>query len=113
MIPVLTTNDFPGMRIVHVIGTVYGSSIRSRNVFGNFLGNVRAVFGGNQAGYRNMIAQTREDAMAQLAAGAEAIGANAVIAMRFDSGEFGAGQGLAMNEVTAYGTAVIVQEVEK
>jgi uncharacterized protein YbjQ (UPF0145 family) len=37
------------------------------------------------------------------------MGANAVLAMRFDSGEFDAGQGQAMNEVTAYGTAVVVQ----
>jgi uncharacterized protein YbjQ (UPF0145 family) len=77
---------------------------------GNFLGTVRAVFGGKQEGYRKMIAQTRDDALAQLAEHARSLGANAVLGMRFDSGEFDAGQGQAMNEVTAYGTAVVVSE---
>ena len=52
-----------------------------------------------------MIAQTRDDALEQLAEHARSVGANAVLGMRFDSGEFDAGQGQAMNEVTAYGTA--------
>jgi uncharacterized protein YbjQ (UPF0145 family) len=108
-IPILTTNDFPGMQVVRVLGPVYGTSVRSRNIVGNFLGSVRAVFGGKQTGYMQMIAQTRDDALEQLAQHAQAMGANAVLAMRFDSGEFDAGQGQAMNEVTAYGTAVVVQ----
>ncbi|MBU2855645.1 YbjQ family protein [Acidithiobacillus ferrooxidans] len=62
-----------------------------------------------RAGYLNMIAQTRDDALEQLAEHARSLGANAVLGMRFDSGEFDAGQGQAMNEVTAYGTAVVVE----
>lgn len=108
-IPILTTSDYPGMRVVRVLGTVYGTSVRSRSIVGNFLGGIRAVFGGKQSGYLNMIAQTRDEALAQLAEQAKSLGANAVLAMRFDSGEFDAGQGQAMNEVTAYGTAVVVQ----
>ncbi len=106
---ILTINDCPGMRVVRVIGPVYGTGVRSRNIVGNFMGGIRAVFGGKQGGYLKMIAQTREDALAQLAEHARSIGANAVLGMRFDSGEFDAGQGQAMNEVTAYGTAVVVE----
>ncbi|MHB1532714.1 YbjQ family protein [Acidithiobacillus sp.] len=109
-VPILTINDYPGMRVVRVIGPVYGTGVRSRSIVGNFLGSVRAVFGGRQEGYRKMIAQTRDDALAQLAEHAQSLGANAVLGMRFDSGEFDAGQGQAMNEVTAYGTAVVVSE---
>ncbi|MBU2808068.1 YbjQ family protein [Acidithiobacillus ferrooxidans] len=108
---ILTINDCPGMRVVRVIGPVYGTGVRSRNIIGNLLGGVRALFGGKQAGYLNMIAQTRDDALAQLAEHAQSLGANAVLGMRFDSGEFDAGQGQAMNEVTAYGTAVVVEAV--
>jgi len=104
---ILTTNDCPGMRVLRVIGPVYGTSVRSRNIVGNFLGGVRAVFGGKQTGYLKMIAATRNESLAQLAEHAQSLGANAVLAMRFDSGEFDAGQGQAMNEVTAYGTAVV------
>ncbi|WP_226842565.1 YbjQ family protein [Acidithiobacillus thiooxidans] len=88
-----TINDCPGMRVVRVIGPVYGTSVRSRNIVSNFLGGIRTVFGGKQSGYLKMIAQTREDALAQLAEHARSIGANAVLGMRFDSGEFDAGQG--------------------
>ena len=105
---ILTINDCPSMRVVRVIGPVYGTGVRSRNIVGNFLGGVRAIFGGKQAGYLKMIAQTRDDALEQLAEHARSLGANAVLGMRFDSGEFDAGQGQAMNEVTAYGTAVVV-----
>ncbi|BDB13313.1 YbjQ family protein [Acidithiobacillus ferrooxidans] len=106
---ILTINDCPGMRVVRVIGPVYGTGVRSRNIVGNFLGGMRALFGGKQAGYLKMIAQTRGDALEQLAEHARSLGANAVLGMRFDSGEFDAGQGQAMNEVTAYGTAVVVE----
>jgi uncharacterized protein YbjQ (UPF0145 family) len=46
---ILTINDCPGMRVVRVIGPVYGTGVRSRNIVGNFLGGVRAIFGGKQA----------------------------------------------------------------
>lgn len=108
---VITTNDVPGARITRVIGPVYGTSIRSRTIIGNFIGGIRAVFGGTQTGYINMVNQTRDEAIAALQAHAASIGANAVLGMRFDSGEFDAGQGQAMNEITAYGTAVVLQQI--
>ncbi|WP_226849799.1 YbjQ family protein [Acidithiobacillus ferrooxidans] len=84
---ILTINDCPGMRVVRVIGPVYGTGVRSRNIVGNLLGGMRALFGGKQAGYLKMIAQTRDDALEQLAEHARSLGANAVLGMRFDSGE--------------------------
>lgn len=103
---VVTMNDVPGARVVRVIGPVYGTSVRSRSIVGNMMGGLRAVFGGAQAGYAKMVSQTRDEALAALREHAATLGANAVLGMRFDSGEFDAGQGQAMNEVTAYGTAV-------
>ena len=76
---ILTINDCPGMRVVRVIGPVYGSGVRCRNIVGNFLGGIRAVFGGKQSGYLKMIAQTRDDALEQLAEHAQSLGANAVL----------------------------------
>ena len=72
-------------------------------------GVVRVEWPGKQTGYLKMIAQTRDDALEQLAEHARTLGANAVLGMRFDSGEFDTGQGQAMNEVTAYGTEVAVE----
>lgn len=106
---ILTTNDCPGARVARVIGPVYGCSVRSRSLVGNLLGGFRAAFGGEQQGYAKMVVETREKAIAALAEAAARLGANAVLAMRFDSGEFDSGQGQAMNEVVAYGTAVVLE----
>jgi uncharacterized protein YbjQ (UPF0145 family) len=106
---ILTLNDCPGRNVRKAIGPVYGTSVRSRNFAGNWLGSLRAIFGGRQKGYSKMVSKSRNDALAQLAEAAKARGANAVLGMRFDSGEFDSGPGQAMNEVTAYGTAVVLE----
>ncbi|MCF3945596.1 YbjQ family protein [Acidiphilium sp. AL] len=109
---VVTVNEVAGARVTRVIGPVYGTSIRSRTIVGNMLGGIRAIFGGSQGGYVAMVNRTRDEAIETLKAHAASLGANAVVGMRFDSGEFDAGQGQAMNEVTAYGTAVILQPIQ-
>jgi uncharacterized protein YbjQ (UPF0145 family) len=88
----------------------YGTAVRARNVIGNFTGRIAAVFGGSQSGAINMVSQTRTDALDELANHARKLGANAVLAMRFDAGEFDAGQGQVMEMVTAYGTAVVLEK---
>ncbi len=105
---IVTCNDLPGYRVDRVIGAVYGVAVRSRSFIGNALGNIRAAFGGSQTGYAKMVAESRDEALGLLAEEAERLGANAILAMRFDSGEFDAGRQQSMNEVTAYGTAVVV-----
>ena len=106
---VVTTENVPGYRVVRVLGTVFGVSVRSRNVFGNVLGSIRATFGGNQAGYAKLVSDNRDAAVENMMDQAEEAGANAVVMARFDSGEFAAGRGQAMNEVVAYGTAVVLE----
>ena len=103
---IVTMDTCPGYRIDQILGTAFGTAVRSRNVLGNTLSRVSAFFGGKQGGAIRMINQTREDALANLSKNAEAMGANAVLAMRFDSGEFDSGQMKVMEEITAYGTAV-------
>lgn len=109
---VVTTNEVARARIARVIGAVFGTSIRSRSALGNAFGGMRATFGGNQPGYTSMMNETRAGAIAALKEHAAACGANAVIAMRFDSGEFDSGRGQSMAEITAYGTAVILEPAD-
>ena len=101
---VVTTNDLPGYEVVEVYGEVFGLIVRSRNVFGNFGASLRTIFGGEVRGYTKLLANSREQALARLKDEAAAKGANAILAMRFDSGDIGQ----VMNEVAAYGTAVRV-----
>jgi uncharacterized protein YbjQ (UPF0145 family) len=100
-----TTNDIPGYEVVVVYGEVFGLIVRSRILFSNIGASFRTIFGGEVGGYTKLLARTREDAMERLRAEAAAKGANAVIAMRFDSGDIGN----LMNEVAAYGTAVKIR----
>lgn len=100
-----TTNDIPGYEVVEVYGEVFGLIVRSRNLFSNFGAQLRTIFGGEVGGYTKLLAETREQALERLRNEAAAKGANAVIAMRFDSGDIGG----VMNEVAAYGTAVKIR----
>jgi uncharacterized protein YbjQ (UPF0145 family) len=102
---VVTTNDLPGYDVVQVYGEVFGLIVRSRNLFSNIGASLRTVFGGEVKGYTKLLSDTREQAMGRLRDEAAGMGANAVLMMRFDSGDI-ANQ---MNEVVAYGTAVKVQ----
>ena len=105
---VVTTNDIPGYKVVHVYGEVFGLIVRSRNLFSNFGASLRTIFGGEVKGYTKLLAETREHALDRLRSEARSKGANAVIAMRFDSGDIGG----VMNEVAAYGTAVHIEKVK-
>jgi uncharacterized protein YbjQ (UPF0145 family) len=103
---VVTTNDVPGYEVTQVFGEVFGLIVRSRNVFSNIGASLRTVVGGEAAGYTKLLSQSREEAMQRMREAAAAKGANAVLAMRYDSGDIGQ----IMNEVAAYGTAVWIEK---
>jgi uncharacterized protein YbjQ (UPF0145 family) len=105
---VVTTNDVPGYKVVEVYGEVFGLIVRSRNIFSNIGASLRTVVGGESKGYTTLLADTRSQALGRLREDAAEKGANAVLAMRFDSGDIGG----IMNEVAAYGTAVKIQKIK-
>jgi uncharacterized protein YbjQ (UPF0145 family) len=102
---VVTTNNLPGYEVVEVYGEVFGLIVRSRNLFSNIGASFRTIFGGEVKGYTTLLSDSREHALARLRTEAAGKGANAVLMMRFDSGDIGG----VMNEVAAYGTAVKVK----
>ena len=102
---VTTANDIPGRRVVRVIGVVRGLSVRSRSIVGNIGASIQILFGGNITVYTRIAEQTRQDAFDEMVRQAEEVGANAVIAMRYDANEIAS----AVTEVIAYGTAVVVE----
>lgn len=104
---VVTTNDVPGYVVEEVYGEVFGLIVRSRNMFGNIGASFRTIFGGEVKGYTKLLGDSREHALARLREAAKEKGANAVLMMRFDSGDIGQ----VMNEVAAYGTAVKIRKV--
>jgi uncharacterized protein YbjQ (UPF0145 family) len=104
---VVTTNDIPGYKVTETYGEVFGLIVRSRNLFSNFGASLRTIFGGEVKGYTTLLSDSREHALERLRQEAAAKGANAVLAMRFDSSDIGG----IMNEVAAYGTAVKIQKI--
>ncbi|HUD07464.1 MAG TPA: YbjQ family protein [Candidatus Saccharimonadales bacterium] len=105
---IATTNDIPGYEVTEVYGEVFGLIVRSRNVFSNIGAGLRTVIGGEVKGYTKMLSDSRKHAIARLRLAATEKGANAVLAMRFDSGDIGN----VMNEVAAYGTAVKIRPLK-
>ncbi len=104
----LTTTAFElsGYRIAKSFGIVRGIVVRSRSIIGNIGAGLQSLFGGNITLYTSMCERAREDAFNQMLAHAGAVGANAVIGIRYDATEVAAG----ITEVLCYGTAVFVEQ---
>ncbi|MFA5901098.1 MAG: YbjQ family protein, partial [Hyphomicrobium sp.] len=84
---VVTTNDLPGYRVVKHLGVVRGLTVRSRSVIGNIGAAIQIFFGGNITLYTRLAEQARQEAFEQLTEHAEKMGANAILAMRYDANE--------------------------
>ncbi len=108
--PVLvsTMNDLPGYTAEKVFGEVFGLTVRSRDFGSNFTASFRSLGGGEVPEYTQMLAESRHVAVMRMCQMAQQMGANAILAMRFDCNEIAQ----TMSEVAAYGTAVIVRKVE-
>jgi uncharacterized protein YbjQ (UPF0145 family) len=102
---VTTTNELAGRRVVQHIGLVRGITVRSRNVFGMIGASLQALFGGRISLFTGLAERAREEAYELMVEHAQQVGANAILAMRYDANEITDG----ITEVLAYGTAVIVE----
>jgi len=103
---VATTDTVPGRRIVRTLGLVRGNTIRTRHLGKDLLAGLKNLVGGEVTEYTKMLAESREQALDRMIADAEALGANAVVGLRFTTASMM--QGAA--ELLAYGTAVVVEE---
>ncbi len=99
---ITTTNDIPGYTIEEVFGEVFGLTVRSRNIGSQMGAGLKSLMGGELKGMTKALAQSRVDVIARMVEEAEAKGANAIVAMRFDTSEMGG----TWTEICAYGTAV-------
>jgi len=91
--------------VTEVKGQCFGVVVRSRGLGGNVVAALRSVVGGEIHEYTSLLEETRRQAIDRLVRNATAMGANAVIMMRFDSSEIGQ----TMSEIVAYGTAVVLE----
>jgi uncharacterized protein YbjQ (UPF0145 family) len=104
---VVTTEKIEGYQIKEIKGACFGLVVRSRGFAGQVTAAFRSLAGGEIKEYTEMLEDARKQAMDRLTKNATAMGANAVIMFRYDSGEIGQN----MSEIVAYGTAVLVEKV--
>lgn len=98
---IVTTENIPGRRY-EVLGVVKGNVVQSKNFGKDFMSAMKTLVGGEIIAYTEMLGEARQIASGRMAAEAEALGADAVVAMRYASSSVM--QGAA--ECIAYGTAV-------
>jgi uncharacterized protein YbjQ (UPF0145 family) len=99
---ITTMNDVPGHEITDVYGEVFGLTVRSRNIGSQIGAGLKSIFGGELKGMTKALVDSRAEVIQRMTEEAEAKGANAVVAMRFDTSEMGD----TWTEICAYGTAV-------
>jgi uncharacterized protein YbjQ (UPF0145 family) len=99
-----TENQLSGYRVMDRMGVVRGITVRSRSVFGTFGAKIQQVFGGDISLLTELCEETRAEAFELMIQHAEALGANALVAIRYDATEIMSG----VSEVLCYGTAVRV-----
>lgn len=99
-----TAFTFDGYRTSRHLGLVRGIIVRSRSIVGNIGAALQTIVGGNISIYTNLCERARQDAFDEMCQHAVALGANAVIGVRYDATEIGAG----ITGVLCYGTAVVI-----
>ena len=102
-----TTNDVPGYRVDQVFGEVFGLTVRSRHVGSQMGAAFKSLAGGELKGMTKNLEESRQEALSRLTAAAEALGANGILAMRFDTTDMGG----TWTEICAYGTACRLTQV--
>ena len=104
--PISTANDIPGFRIVETKGFIYGLTFSSRGAAGQIGAGVISLFGGEIKQYVTMMEESRDEALNRAIEHARDLGANGIVAIRFDSNEISQ----VMQEILVYGTAVVVEK---
>jgi len=97
----------PGKRITKHLGLVQGSSVRAKHVGRDIMASLKNIFGGELVGYTELLQESRDEAIARMVEQAEAVGANAVLNVRFSTSSVAAGAA----ELFAYGTAVTLEKM--
>ncbi len=103
---VVTSPEIPGKTILRTFGLVAGNTIRARHIGKDIMAGLRNIVGGEITEYAKLLSESREQALDRMKQKAEAMGANAVISLQFQTSVITGGAA----EMMAYGTAVVVED---
>jgi uncharacterized protein YbjQ (UPF0145 family) len=99
---ITTGNDLPGYEITETLGEVMGLTVRSRNIGSQIGAGLKSIVGGELKGMTKALVDSRQQVIERMVEEAQSKGADAILAMRFDTSEMGSN----WTEICAYGTAV-------
>ncbi len=99
---ITTTENVPGHEVAHISGMVKGNTVQTRHIGSHILAGLMSIVGGEVKGYVKAITTAREEATDRMIAEAEALGADAIVCMRYSTSQIMNGAA----EILAYGTAV-------
>ena len=99
---ITTANDLPGYEVTETLGEVFGLTVRSRNIGSQIGAGFKSILGGELKGMTKALVDSRQQVIERMVDEAQAKGADAIVAMRFDTSEMGD----TWTEICAYGTAV-------
>ena len=102
---VVNTETVPGHKVVEALGIVRGSTIRAKHIGKDIMASLRGVVGGEVKEYTDMLTETRNESVNRMKREARALGADAVVNLRFSTSQVMAGAA----ELLAYGTAVRIE----
>lgn len=99
----------PGKQIAQHLGLVHGSTVQAKHIGSDFMAGIKNIFGGELKGYTDLLEKSREEAMERMIEEARALGANAVVNVRFSTSSIAAGAA----EILVYGSAVILEDAAR
>src|SRR5699024_6941426 len=102
---IVTTNEVPGKEVTETLGLVQGSTVKAKHVGRDIGASLKTLVGGEIKGYSDLMSEARSIAKKRMVKEAESLGANAIVAMRYQTSQV-------MNtasEIIAYGTAVVIE----
>jgi uncharacterized protein YbjQ (UPF0145 family) len=102
LVLITTANDLPGYEVTETLGEVFGLTVRSRNIGSQLGAGFKSILGGELKGMTKALVDSRLQVIERMVEEAESKGADAIVAMRFDTSEMGGN----WTEICAYGTAV-------
>jgi len=108
-IVVTTTLNVDGYRIREYKGIVRGAMVREPTIGQSFKAGFQGMFGGKIGAYVTMCEQGRQQSYDTMVAKAQALGANAIVGVQYDSNSFSTDSNQFATEVVCYGTAVVIE----
>ncbi|MDA3061570.1 MULTISPECIES: YbjQ family protein [unclassified Campylobacter] len=105
MMTLVNTETIPGKEIEQVFGVVSGSTVRAKHFGRDIMASLKNIVGGELVGYTELLEESREQAIERMCSQARAMGANAIVNLRFSTSSVAAGA----SEIYVYGTAVLAR----